>query len=229
MNEAKRFSLELKLQLNTSSKLFCACSSNYQDAPNSHVCPICLAYPGALPVPNEHAVKQAVVLSQALNATLPPGSIFERRLDYSPLFPRGYQIGQYRKPLAEKGYFDSNQGKVIIESIILEEDAALKAFTGQSGRPQEYIDYNRSGIALVRLVTEEFFCIEEHVQDVISRFLNITESLELALPLIRQSAFRYRLLDTSQKLLSCRQVYLPEPDLGELRLNYFRILPNVSK
>jgi aspartyl-tRNA(Asn)/glutamyl-tRNA(Gln) amidotransferase subunit B len=229
MNEGKRFLLELKFPLNTSSKLFCACSSNYQDAPNSHLCPICLACPGALPVLNEHAVKLAVVLSQALNATLPPNSIFERRLDYSPLFPKGYQISQYRKPLAEKGYLDSNQGKIGIQSIVLEEDSAMKVRGDQSGELREYTDFNRSGIALVRLVAEVFFCIEEHVREVVSSFLHIAESLELALPLMHQSAFRYRLLDASQKLQSCRQVYLPEPDLGGLRLNYFRILPNVCK
>ncbi|MEI2689721.1 MAG: Asp-tRNA(Asn)/Glu-tRNA(Gln) amidotransferase subunit GatB [Anaerolineae bacterium] len=148
--------MELHAQLLTESKMFCACSADYWEAPpNSHVCPVCLAMPGVLPVINAHAVEQTVRAGLALNCQIAPFSVFARKNYHYPDLPKGYQISQYELPLCHDGWLliegDDGQPKRIgIRRAHLEEDTG-KSVHGEGGT---LIDLNRAGVPLLEIVTE---------------------------------------------------------------------------
>src|SRR5689334_24271600 len=126
--------LEVHVQLLTETKIFCGCSTQFGAPPNTNVCPVCLGMPGALPVLNRRAVEFAVLASQALNCQVRETSIFARKNYFYPDLPKGYQISQYDKPLAEHGYIEvsaANASKRIgITRVHLEEDAGKSLHEG---------------------------------------------------------------------------------------------------
>ncbi len=148
--------MELHAQLLTQSKMFCSCSADtWEASPNSHVCPVCLALPGALPVINARAVEQTVRAGLALNCQIAPFSVFARKNYHYPDLPKGYQISQYELPLCHDGWLliegDDGQPKRIgIRRAHLEEDTG-KSIHGASGT---LIDLNRAGVPLLEIVTE---------------------------------------------------------------------------
>jgi aspartyl-tRNA(Asn)/glutamyl-tRNA(Gln) amidotransferase subunit B len=148
--------MELHAQLLTQSKMFCGCSADTWEAPpNSHVCPVCLALPGALPVINARAVEQTVRAGLALNCQIAPFSVFARKNYHYPDLPKGYQISQYELPLCHDGWLliegDDGQPKRIgVRRAHLEEDTG-KSIHGESGT---LIDLNRAGVPLLEIVTE---------------------------------------------------------------------------
>src|SRR5579871_485803 len=119
--------LEVHVQLLTRTKIFCGCSTRFGDPPNTNVCPVCLGLPGALPVLNRRAVEFAVLAGAALNCRINQDSIFARKNYFYPDLPKGYQISQYDKPLAEHGYIEiktpAGRKKIGITRVHLEEDA----------------------------------------------------------------------------------------------------------
>jgi len=149
--------LEVHVQLLTRTKMFCGCSSAFGDPPNTHVCPVCLGLPGALPVPNEQAVRLAVRAAFALGCTVHPTSIFARKNYFYPDLPKGYQISQFEEPLATDGELEivsAERGPltVRIKRLHLEEDAG-KSFHGRvPGKTA--VDLNRSGVPLIEIVSE---------------------------------------------------------------------------
>src|SRR6202051_3375274 len=119
--------LEVHVQLLTASKIFCSCSTRFGAAPNTNVCPVCLGMPGALPVLNRKAVEFATLAAMALNCRINETSIFARKNYFYPDLPKGYQISQYDKPLAEHGYIQlSSKKKIGITRVHLEEDAGKR-------------------------------------------------------------------------------------------------------
>jgi len=146
--------LEIHVQLATKTKMFCGCELSFGEEPNTHTCPICLAHPGVLPVPNEQAILYALQIAAALECEVAPRSIFHRKNYFYPDNPKAYQISQYDIPLASNGKL----GEIRIHRAHLEEDAAKTIHVGESGRihgsDASLVDFNRGGTPLVEIVTE---------------------------------------------------------------------------
>jgi len=146
--------LETHVQLKTRSKMFCACSTANGAEPNTRVCPVCLGYPGAMPVMNEEAVRLTVLTGLMLGSRISSYSRFDRKSYFYPDMPKNYQISQYDKPLCEGGAVDFDVGgeirRIGIRRIHLEEDVAKNThFKACSG-----VDFNRAGVPLMEIVTE---------------------------------------------------------------------------
>jgi len=151
--------LEIHAQLLTASKIFCGCSTAFGAPPNTHVCPVCIGLPGALPVLNRSAVDYAVRAALALGCTIHDTSIFARKNYFYPDLPKGYQISQYERPLATAGAVEwltaDGARRVRITRVHLEEDAGKSLHEGfpDSSR-KTYVDFNRSGVPLIEIVSE---------------------------------------------------------------------------
>ena len=151
--------LEIHCQLLTSTKIFCDCSTTFGSPPNMNVCPVCLGLPGALPVLNRRAVTYAVRAAHALGCQVQPVSIFARKNYFYADLPKGYQISQYDRPLATGGSLEfptpSGAKRVGITRVHMEEDAGKSLHEGfpDSDR-RTYLDFNRSGVPLIEIVTE---------------------------------------------------------------------------
>ena len=152
--------LEVHVQLLTKTKAFCGCSAAFGAPPNTNVCPVCLGLPGALPVLNRKAVEFAVRAAMALNCQIRERSIFARKNYFYPDLPKGYQISQYDKPVAEHGFIDipaSNGGtkRIGITRLHMEEDAGKSLHDGLPDSAHfTYVDLNRSGVPLIEIVSE---------------------------------------------------------------------------
>jgi len=152
MKYSPTIGLEIHVELNTESKMFCSCLNDPDEGiPNTNICPICTAHPGTLPVINEKAVKQLLKTAIALNCEIGMVNYFERKNYFYPDLPKGYQISQYLLPMSQNGYLDISDKQIRIERIHLEED------TGKLIHPKtenySLIDYNRAGVPLMELVT----------------------------------------------------------------------------
>jgi aspartyl-tRNA(Asn)/glutamyl-tRNA(Gln) amidotransferase subunit B len=152
--------LEVHVQLLTKSKAFCGCRNEYGGEPNTHVCPVCLGLPGALPVLNKQAVEYAVLAAKAIGCEIRETSIFSRKNYFYPDSPKGYQISQFDKPIAENGSLivpdaDGNPKRIGITRLHMEEDAGKSLHDGfADSASRTYIDLNRCGTPLIEIVSE---------------------------------------------------------------------------
>jgi aspartyl-tRNA(Asn)/glutamyl-tRNA(Gln) amidotransferase subunit B len=151
--------LEIHVQLQTRTKMFCGCELSFGEPPNTRTCPVCLGHPGTLPTLNERAVHYGLMIALALECEVAPRSLFHRKNYFYPDLPKGYQISQYDIPLASNGTLAVPQGpEVRIHRAHLEEDAAKLIHHGESGRIHgagwSVVDFNRGGTPLVEIVTE---------------------------------------------------------------------------
>jgi aspartyl-tRNA(Asn)/glutamyl-tRNA(Gln) amidotransferase subunit B len=170
--------LEVHVQLLTATKIFCSCSTHFGDPPNSNVCPVCLGLPGALPVLNRKAVEFATLAAMALNCEIRETSIFARKNYFYPDLPKGYQISQYDKPLAEHGHIEitttSGQKRIGITRVHLEEDAGKSLHEGFAGASDTTaIDLNRSGVPLIEIVSEPDIATPEEAYEYLTRLKEI--------------------------------------------------------
>ncbi len=155
--------LEIHVQLNTKTKIFCNCSTNYIGAvPNTHICPICTGQPGTLPVLNRQVVEFGILGGLALNCTINKITRFDRKNYFYPDLPKAYQISEFYVPLAEKGYLiitgdDGQPRRIGIIRLHLEEDAGKLIHSAADGRivgsTQSFVDYNRAGVPLAEIVS----------------------------------------------------------------------------
>ncbi len=150
--------LEVHVQLRTRTKMFCRCENRFGAEPNELVCPVCLGYPGTLPVTNRHAIDLAIRLALALGCEVRRRSVFARKNYFYPDLPKGYQISQYDEPLAEGGGVPLPSGNTVrIHRLHLEEDAGKLLHEVPGGGPlpgRSLVDFNRCGVPLVEIVTE---------------------------------------------------------------------------
>ncbi|WP_024796641.1 Asp-tRNA(Asn)/Glu-tRNA(Gln) amidotransferase subunit GatB [Tomitella biformata] len=163
--------MEVHVELNTATKMFCGCANEFGAEPNSQVCPVCMALPGSLPVVNEAAVESAIRIGLALNCTITPWGRFARKNYFYPDQPKNYQISQYDEPIATEGYLDvvlddGSTFRVEIERAHMEEDTGKLTHVGGAtgrihGASHSLIDYNRAGVPLVEIVTKTI----EHTGD----------------------------------------------------------------
>ncbi len=169
--------LEIHLHLKTVTKMFCGCSADfYNDEPNTHTCPVCLGLPGALPVANFEAVRKTQMLGLALGCKLNENSKFDRKHYFYPDLPKGYQISQYKQPLCEGGSMLLDSGNLAeIERIHLEEDTAKSQHEGEN----TLIDFNKSGMPLVEIVTKPTFKSVEDAVDFCKKVQDLVRLLEI--------------------------------------------------
>ncbi len=150
--------LEVHVQLNTKTKIFCNCSTEFGATPNSNVCPVCLGMPGVLPVLNEEVLKKAIQAALALNCEISEYSKFDRKQYFYPDLPKGYQISQYDLPIAKNGYLDikvdGKKKRIGITRLHMEEDAGKLIHSEVSGVNYSYVDLNRAGVPLAEIVSE---------------------------------------------------------------------------
>jgi aspartyl-tRNA(Asn)/glutamyl-tRNA(Gln) amidotransferase subunit B len=171
--------LEVHVQLLTATKIFCSCSTRFGDPPNTNVCPVCLGMPGALPVLNRKSVEFAVLAALALNCRVKETSIFARKNYFYPDLPKGYQISQYDRPLAEFGFIEiktSGGGakRIGITRLHLEEDAGKSLHEGfPDAAEKTAVDLNRSGVPLIEIVSEPDISSPDEAYDYLTRLKEI--------------------------------------------------------
>ena len=170
--------LEVHVQLLTATKIFCSCSTRFGDSPNTNVCPVCLGLPGALPVLNRKAVEFATLAAMALNCRINETSIFARKNYFYPDLPKGYQISQYDKPLAEHGAIEIKINgatkKIGITRVHLEEDAGKSLHEGFANSSETTaIDLNRSGVPLIEIVSEPDIASPDEAYEYLTRLKEI--------------------------------------------------------
>ena len=170
--------LEVHVQLLTASKIFCSCSTRFGAPPNTNVCPVCLGMPGALPVLNRKAVEFATLAAIALNCQINETSIFARKNYFYPDLPKGYQISQYDKPLAEHGFIEVPAGggkKTIgITRVHLEEDAGKSLHEGfPDASEKTAVDLNRTGVPLIEIVSEPDIATPDEAYEYLTRLKEI--------------------------------------------------------
>ena len=159
--------LEVHVELNTESKMFCSCSTVFGGEPNTQTCPVCLALPGALPVVNARAIESTIKIGLALNCSIAPYSRFARKNYFYPDMPKNFQISQYDEPICFDGYvdveIDTDEGpkefRIEVERVHMEEDTGKSLHVGGAtgrihGADYSLLDYNRAGIPLVEIVTK---------------------------------------------------------------------------
>ena len=182
--------LEIHVQLNTRTKMFCGCELSFGDPPNTHVCPVCLGHPGVLPVTNEKAVEYATRIALALGCRIADYTIFHRKNYFYPDLPKAYQISQYDLPLGIGGHLDveledGSNLRVGITRVHMEEDAGKLVHSGGAsgridGADYSLVDFNRGGTPLVEIVSEPDISTPDQARAFLTQLRSLVQTLEVS-------------------------------------------------
>lgn len=184
--------MEVHVELNTNSKMFCGCSADFFAAPpNTHVCPVCLGMPGTLPVINRRAIEYTIMIGLALNCDIQPHNVFARKNYFYPDLPKGYQISQYELPLCLNGYVDieTDDGqtkRIRIRRVHLEEDTGKLVHVNNTS----LVDLNRAGVPLVEIVTEADIHSAEEAYAYVSKLRQLVRYLGVSSGDMEKGAMR---------------------------------------
>jgi len=184
--------LEVHAELATKTKIFCSCSTKFGGAPNTQVCPVCMAMPGALPVLNEKVVEYAVKAGLATNCSISKDSKNDRKNYFYPDTPKAYQISQYDKPLCENGYIEieteNGTKRIGLTRIHIEDDAAKLNHDEFGGGT--LVDFNRAGVPLIEIVSEPDLRSSEEVEKYLKKLKAILEYIEVSDCKMQEGSFR---------------------------------------
>ncbi|MBC2694694.1 MAG: Asp-tRNA(Asn)/Glu-tRNA(Gln) amidotransferase subunit GatB [Desulfobacteraceae bacterium] len=184
--------LEVHAQLKTDTKIFCNCSTSFGAPPNTHTCPVCLGMPGMLPVLNKKVVEYTIKMALATNCKIEHKSRFARKNYFYPDLPKGYQISQYEFPIAQFGYIDIEVGdyskRVGITRIHMEEDAGK--LSHDPGRPISLVDFNRTGVPLMEIVSEPDIRSPEEAGNYLRQMRSIVRYLGICDGNMEEGSFR---------------------------------------
>lgn len=215
--------LEVHVELNTKTKMFCACSADYFGKdPNTHTCPVCLGLPGALPYINEEAIKKCIQIGLALNCEVSGHSLFERKNYFYPDLPKGYQISQYRWPLCVRGWIEvendkGEKTKIRINRAHQEEDTGKLSHIGN----ETHIDFNRSSLPLVEIVTEPDFNDSSQIRDYAQKLQKIFRYLGVSNADMERGDMR---LEANVSVRPVGQTELPPYRVELKNINSFRFM-----
>ncbi|MEW6526546.1 MAG: Asp-tRNA(Asn)/Glu-tRNA(Gln) amidotransferase subunit GatB [Spirochaetota bacterium] len=176
--------LEVHVQLNTQSKIFCSCSTQFGALANTQVCPVCLGLPGVLPVLNKEVLKKAIQAGLALNCKIASYSKFDRKNYFYPDLPKAYQISQYDKPICYDGYIeiatDNGIKKIGITRLHMEEDAGKNIHSEDSNYKVSYVDFNRTGVPLIEIVSEPDINTPDEAYQYLQNLRSILKYIEVS-------------------------------------------------
>lgn len=180
--------LEIHVELATATKMFCSCKNEFGAVPNTHVCPVCLGHPGALPVINKKAVELAITAGIAFNCDIATNQKMDRKKYFYPDLTKGYQITQFEKPFAENGYVELKNGKKIgLIEIHMEED------TGKSNHDENQstlMDYNRAGVPLIEIVTKPDINSPDEAREFVETLASTLKFLKVSDCIMAQGSMR---------------------------------------
>lgn len=214
--------IEIHVELRTLSKMFCGCPANHFEAPpNSQTCPVCLGLPGALPVPNQQAIYWTVQLGLALGCQIPLQAKFDRKHYFYPDLPKGYQISQYDEPFALDGCIQTSRGEVAIERAHLEEDTGKLKHSIVNGKKVSLIDFNRSGVPLVEIVTKPVIQDAHHAVEYAKQISRLVRFLQISDADMEKGSMR---LEANISLRQTNSSDLPAYKVEVKNINSFRYL-----